>query len=116
MQRQEEQIREASESAARAELLLQEEAGFLEAEGVEKTYNYRQDQLSKEVDINTSKKVNKGHRCMYGWIKSFLTNGMYYRYLRSISPIMALIALITQGMDGRFTDKVGKEQYADMGL
>lgn len=66
MQRQEEQIREASESAARAELLLQEEAGFLEAEGVEKTYNYRQDQLSKEVDINTSKKVNKGHRCMYG--------------------------------------------------
>lgn len=59
LQRQEEQIREASESAARAELLLQEEAGFLEAEGVEKTYNYRQDQLSKEVDINTSKKVNK---------------------------------------------------------
>ncbi|KAJ8662909.1 hypothetical protein O0I10_001085 [Lichtheimia ornata] len=57
LQRQEEQIREASESAARAELLLQEEAGFLEAEGVEKTYNYRQDQLSKEVDINTSKKI-----------------------------------------------------------
>lgn len=87
LQRQEEQIREASESAARAELLLQEEAGFLEAEGVEKTYNYRQDQLSKEVDINTSKKVNK-RKCV---LDKSLTRDMC-RYLLLISLIMDLIA------------------------
>ncbi|KAI7856989.1 WD40-repeat-containing domain protein [Circinella umbellata] len=57
LERQEEKIRDAVQSAARAELLLGEEAGFLEAEGIEKTYNYRQDQLSKEVDINTSQKI-----------------------------------------------------------
>lgn len=39
------------------------------------------------------------------WIKFYLTNGVYYRYLRSISPIMALIALITQEMDGKLPIK-----------
>ncbi|KAI9014444.1 WD40-repeat-containing domain protein [Phycomyces nitens] len=56
-QKQEAQIKAAAQAAARNELLLGEEAGFLESEGVEKTFNYRQDQLVKETDINTSKKI-----------------------------------------------------------
>lgn len=54
---QEERIKNAAQSAARAEILQQEEAGFLEAEGLEKTFAYRQDQLAKDVDINTASKV-----------------------------------------------------------
>lgn len=38
-------------------MLLTEESGYLEAEGIEKTYNYRQDQLVKELDMNTASKV-----------------------------------------------------------
>ncbi|KAI9313458.1 WD40-repeat-containing domain protein [Dichotomocladium elegans] len=57
LKQQEDIINEAVESAARAELLLTEEAGFLEAEGIEKTFSFRQDQLAKEVDINTAKKI-----------------------------------------------------------
>lgn len=58
LQQQEEKFRLAAKSAAKAEILYTEEAGYLEAEGLEKTYNFRQDQLVKEVDLNTSKKVN----------------------------------------------------------
>ncbi|KAI7866091.1 WD40-repeat-containing domain protein [Spinellus fusiger] len=57
IQKQEDRIKEAAQAAARNELLLVEEAGFLESEGIEKTYNYRQEQLAKETDINTSKKI-----------------------------------------------------------
>lgn len=38
-------------------MILPEEVGYLEAEGMEKTYNFRQEELAKNVDINTSKKV-----------------------------------------------------------
>ena len=71
LERQEEKIRDAVQSAARAELLLGEEAGFLEGEGIEKTYNYRQDQLSKEVDINTSQKVCSLREMNINFIGSF---------------------------------------------
>ncbi|KAG0171909.1 Small subunit (SSU) processome component [Apophysomyces sp. BC1034] len=57
LEKQENQFRDAARSAARTELLLGEEAGYLEAEGIEKTYNYRQDQLKEGVDLNTSKKM-----------------------------------------------------------
>ena len=52
-------------------MLLGEEAGYLEAEGIEKTYNYRQDQLSKEVDINTSQKVCSLREMNINFIGSF---------------------------------------------
>ncbi|KAI8143203.1 U3 snoRNP-associated protein Utp7 [Fennellomyces sp. T-0311] len=57
LERQEEKIRDAIQSAARAEMLLGEEAGFLEAEGLEKTYQFKQNQLAKEADINTAQKI-----------------------------------------------------------
>lgn len=39
-------------------MLLPEDRGFLEVEGMEKTYKVTQDQLRKEVDITTAKKVS----------------------------------------------------------
>ncbi|KAL1932762.1 hypothetical protein VTP01DRAFT_8440 [Rhizomucor pusillus] len=57
LKRQEEQQLEAARSAARNEILLQEEAGYLEAENLERTYRFRQDQLKQNVDINTAQKI-----------------------------------------------------------
>lgn len=55
---QEKQTRDAARAAARAELLLQEEGGFLEAEGMEKTFKFRQDQIFSSLDVNSASKVN----------------------------------------------------------
>lgn len=51
------QARSAAYAAARAEILLPEEAGFLEAEGMERTYKFSQKALREEVDISSSRKV-----------------------------------------------------------
>jgi U3 small nucleolar RNA-associated protein 7 len=48
---------EAAYNAARSEMLLPEEHGYLEVEGMEKTYKITQQQLRKEVDITTAQKV-----------------------------------------------------------
>ncbi|VEU21991.1 DEKNAAC102967 [Brettanomyces naardenensis] len=48
--------RDAMKSAARTDVLLQEEAGYMEAEGMEKTYKFRQNDIVQEVDIGTAKK------------------------------------------------------------
>lgn len=50
-------ISEVAYNAARSEMLLQEDRGFLEAEGMEKTYKISQQQLKQEVDITTAQKV-----------------------------------------------------------
>ncbi|KAG6580405.1 WD40-repeat-containing subunit of the 18S rRNA processing complex [Phytophthora cinnamomi] len=47
----------AAESAAKAEILLPDQAGFLEAEGLEKTYKFTQKQLAENVDLNTARKI-----------------------------------------------------------
>ncbi|KAF1777557.1 WD40-repeat-containing domain [Phytophthora cactorum] len=47
----------AAESAAKSEILLPDQAGFLEAEGLEKTYKFTQQQLADNVDINTARKI-----------------------------------------------------------
>ncbi|CAO3612154.1 unnamed protein product [Cunninghamella echinulata] len=57
LQKEEKRAVQAAQAAARAELLLNENAGYLESEGLEKTYNYRQDQLAEDADINTSSKI-----------------------------------------------------------
>jgi U3 small nucleolar RNA-associated protein 7 len=43
--------------AARAEILLPAEAGFLEAEGMGRTYKYSQQAIAGNVDIQTRKKI-----------------------------------------------------------
>lgn len=50
------QYKDAVKSAAATDILLPEDAGFLEAEGMEKTYKYSQKELQQNVDVATSKK------------------------------------------------------------
>lgn len=47
---------EARDAAERAEILLTEEQGFIEAEGMEKTWRLKQDEIVKHVDISTANK------------------------------------------------------------
>lgn len=53
----EKKFKEATESVAASELLLTEEAGYLEADGpLERTYQFTQSQISKAVDVAVAKK------------------------------------------------------------
>ena len=51
---QEERITEAADLAAASEILLPSQAGFLEAEGMEKTYKFTQRELREHVDLATA--------------------------------------------------------------
>ncbi|OWZ12951.1 hypothetical protein PHMEG_00013807 [Phytophthora megakarya] len=57
LQRAHDKHKLAAESAAKAEILLPDQVGFLEAEGLEKTYKFTQQQLADNVDINTARKI-----------------------------------------------------------
>lgn len=50
------QYKDAVTSAARTDILLQEEQGFLEAEGMEKTFKFKQDEIAEAVDVSTTNK------------------------------------------------------------
>ncbi|ETV72413.1 hypothetical protein H257_12549 [Aphanomyces astaci] len=50
-------VQDAAASAAKAEILLPEEAGVLTAEGMEKTFRFTQEQLAEHVDRNTAQKM-----------------------------------------------------------
>lgn len=53
----ERKVRKAAHDAAKTELLLTTDAGYLEAEsGLEKTYHFRQDQIVAEVDVQSGRK------------------------------------------------------------
>ncbi|KAF3121879.1 Small subunit (SSU) processome component [Orbilia oligospora] len=56
MKRMEHKFKEGAVQAKAAELLLEEDPGYLEAEGLEKTYHFSQKDLQKELDIGTAKK------------------------------------------------------------
>ncbi len=47
---------DAAASAARTEILLQEEKGYIEAEGMERTFKFKQQDIKEAVDITTAKK------------------------------------------------------------
>lgn len=57
LQKLQKRFGEAAYHAARSEMLLPEEPGYIEVEGMEKTYKITQEQLKKEVDITTAQKV-----------------------------------------------------------
>lgn len=57
IKRNEQNIRRAQDEAAAAELLNTEEAGYLEADGLEKTYKFRQPAIKKAVDVSTAQKA-----------------------------------------------------------
>ncbi|XP_065067796.1 uncharacterized protein LOC135693289 isoform X1 [Rhopilema esculentum] len=52
----EDNFTKASRQAARAELLLAEESGFLEADEMERTYKFTQKEISKSVDVASAAK------------------------------------------------------------
>jgi hypothetical protein len=54
------QAKQSAYAAARAEILLPEDPGFLEPEGMERTYKFTQKELRKSVDVSAARKV----RCM----------------------------------------------------
>ncbi|KAI9016933.1 WD40-repeat-containing domain protein [Gaertneriomyces semiglobifer] len=49
--------RDAARKAAQAEMLLTTEAGYLEAEDMEKTWKFKQEQIKDASDISTGKKM-----------------------------------------------------------
>ncbi|CAK4317719.1 unnamed protein product [Aphanomyces euteiches] len=57
LKRSAKKFRDAAKSAAKAEILLPQEAGGLTAEGMEKTYRFTQEQLAEHVDRNTQQKM-----------------------------------------------------------
>ncbi|RUP47835.1 hypothetical protein BC936DRAFT_145288 [Jimgerdemannia flammicorona] len=59
IKKQEKKLHDAAYKAASSELLLTEDAGYLEAEGMERTYKFTQTQLANNLDINSSKKVGQ---------------------------------------------------------
>ncbi|EGV60225.1 putative U3 small nucleolar RNA-associated protein 7 [Yamadazyma tenuis] len=71
------QYQEALRSAAGTELLLQEEAGFLEADGpMEKTFKFKQDDIKDVVDQGTLNKTFKLSLAQYGpYQMDFTRNG-----------------------------------------
>jgi len=56
LEKREKNFKNASEQAARAEILLAEEAGFLEAEGMEKTYKFSQRDIANSTEISSASK------------------------------------------------------------
>ena len=52
---QEGHFEEAAQSAAAAEVLLPAEAGYLEAEGMERTFKFKQRAIQEHVDIATKR-------------------------------------------------------------
>ncbi|CAG8532493.1 17541_t:CDS:10 [Dentiscutata erythropus] len=57
LERVEKYTQEAAHKAASHELLLIEEPGYLEAEGIEKTFNITQKKLKEQLDENSAKKI-----------------------------------------------------------
>jgi hypothetical protein len=57
IQKMQKRFGEIAYNAARSEMLLPEDRGYLEVEGMERTYKITQQQLRKEVDITTAQKV-----------------------------------------------------------
>ncbi|CAM9797492.1 unnamed protein product [Ascophyllum nodosum] len=57
LQSTEKKFEAAAYNAATAEMLLPESEGFLEAEGMERTFKFTQDQLKEAVDLNTAREM-----------------------------------------------------------
>ncbi len=49
--REEDKFERAMEARSKAEMLLPEEAGFMEAEGIERTFRFKQDAITAAVDV-----------------------------------------------------------------
>lgn len=70
-------IQQAQDLAAAAELLDTQGIGSLEAEGLEKTYKFKQDQLKKVVDVSTAQKAFELQLGFGPYTCDFTRNGRY---------------------------------------
>ncbi|GAB5366783.1 hypothetical protein AAMO2058_001173000 [Amorphochlora amoebiformis] len=78
MKHTEDQILNATEQAARAEILLTQDSGHLEPEGMEKTWRFKQEDLRTEVDVRTQKKMFKINLTQFGpYCCDFSREGRY---------------------------------------
>jgi len=105
IKQEEKKIMQATEKAARAEILLPSEVGYLEAEGINRTWRFTQDDLANNVDVRSQKKMfelklsdfgpycmdftrngrnlllagRKGHIAMLDWQKFSLTHEFHVK-------------------------------------
>lgn len=56
LKKMDEDYQQSVESAQKAEILLTEEQGFIETEGMEKSWRFKQDEIVENVDISTANK------------------------------------------------------------
>lgn len=77
LRRNESAIKQAEDQAAAAELLDTQESGFLEAEGIEKTYKFTQSTLKKVVDVSTAQKAFELNLDFGSYNCDFTRNGKY---------------------------------------
>ncbi|XP_062515395.1 uncharacterized protein LOC134190874 [Corticium candelabrum] len=78
LKRSEEKRELAATRAAKAEVLLVEEAGYLEADGLEKTYKFTQKEIANAVDIGSAQKQFDLHLDKSGPYRlSYTINGRY---------------------------------------
>ncbi|ORX88785.1 BING4CT-domain-containing protein [Basidiobolus meristosporus CBS 931.73] len=76
--RMEKKYYDAAYKAASSELLLTESAGFLEAEGMERTYKFTQKQLGENLDVNSARKIFDLKLDQFGpYSMDYTSNGKY---------------------------------------
>ncbi|KAK6097150.1 putative U3 small nucleolar RNA-associated protein 7 [Batrachochytrium dendrobatidis] len=69
---------DAAHQAAQSELLLTEDSGYLEPEGMERTWKFRQSELKKHVDVNTSRKMFELNLPTFGpYMVDYTANGRH---------------------------------------
>ena len=73
----ESRIKAAQDEAAAAELLQTEDPGFLEAEGLEKTYKFTQPAIKNEVDVANASKAFSLDLDFGGYKCAYTRNGRY---------------------------------------
>ena len=78
LQNSERQAKDAATAAARYELLFADSPGYIETEGMEKTYKLTQKQIMEEVDVDAARKMFRLTLDQYGpYSHAYSRNGRY---------------------------------------
>lgn len=107
---QEKKYSYAVKAAAQSEILLSEDVGFLEAEGLEKTYQFNQDKLRSVVDINTTKKMFELKLNLGPYNTCYTKNGQFY----ALGGKKGHIAIINSNYNKIITEFQTKELIHDL--
>ncbi|KAJ3410809.1 Small subunit (SSU) processome component [Chytridiales sp. JEL 0842] len=78
LRKTESKFSDAAQKAAQSELLLTESSGYLEAEGMERTYKFRQEEIKAHVDLNTQSKMFNLNLPDFGpYTPTYTSNGVH---------------------------------------